>query len=334
MKNSKIIISLLFVLSLISCGTKDTKPIKVNLIAKGKLAETSTELMPAHILAFIRPIEACDKAFIPEVTISRTDLQNEPPFKIEVPKETANSIRNWFGTYDYSNLNDDYTEYLPKLTAGEYLSKVGTNSDVDTFKYGANDAVFYLRSNSNPDSIVKLITQNLNSKKINGSQKIVIVLNGNSGSNGEGTVQDADNEKITASIKSETETANKIKDANDRVTALDEVNKKYSTKTSLDYWAYYELAKNRIEGSKHEEAFAFLKRATELAIAKKEGEILLGRINDDTEKDLKISDPYKRGAWRLTTGHLEQWSAIKEALEHNDIEELSHMAATHEHHEH
>lgn len=174
----------------LSCGSLDKskntmQTLNIKIVTNCEIVGDAKMLLPDRIKKFLYPIECEKKVFIPNVCVSRVDIQDSA-YCIIVPKETANSIRESFGTYDYENLQEDYAEYIPKMQSGEYLSKKSDGSHKD-FIFSTEDLVFYHskeknkahpNSYNNIDSILILIKDYLCDNEIEGNKNIIIVLDG------------------------------------------------------------------------------------------------------------------------------------------------------------
>ncbi len=300
----------------------------ISVIAGTPLSTDTDAPMPNFIKKLLMPIE-CEKiAYIPRIEIMRLDLPNEPELVIEVPLEPANKLRKKFGTYDYNNLKDDYNNYIPNLKSGEYISKEGDTSSVtESFHYSEDDIIYQLPQNSvnrnSIDSIINELKSLLCTNDFSLNTRFYIVLHSKK--------EKEEQMGLAMDIEKETIEALEEPDEHKRESMLKKIYED-GRREAKDYWSYYELAINRIIGKDHNESFACLKKAAELAIQKEEGEILLGRILDDAEKDKKIADKNKRGAWRLIT-HPKQWNPIQAALKMNDGSLLTRINTNKEHHD-
>jgi hypothetical protein len=174
MKSILLLSILLIPIIINSCDQPKIIHFDITIISEGQISENANDLMPEYIKSFVKPITIGNTAYIPDVVVVRKDISGE--YKIEVEKELANKIRNWFGTYKYVNLEDDYNDYLPKLTVGKYLSKKETNNNKKEISITSGDIVYTLPLNTSSNDIVKSIKDVLNSNKNNFSQKFVIFL--------------------------------------------------------------------------------------------------------------------------------------------------------------
>ena len=176
-----------------SCAHKVTKTISISFVANTKLVENAESPMPANIVSFIHPIECGNYVYVPKVTIYRTDLGNDSAFTVEIQKEAANKIRDYFGTYDYNDLKGDYDRYLPELKAGLYLSKTGLpNSTKKPFNYSSSALLFILTDKistisnncyNSSDKIVSVIKNLICNNNFDISKRIIVILDDNNSSN-------------------------------------------------------------------------------------------------------------------------------------------------------
>ncbi len=161
---SRFKLSFLAIILLYSCGDSaktqvdGTQEINVGIVFYKNITGSATDPMPSVIKAFIQPIEGGKIPFVPKVTFYRLDLSKDSSFVFKMPMETANSLRKNFGTYDYSNLKDDYNESLPTLQIGTYLTHLPAAQKLYAFPVLPDDISYHLNMNkdsSTQDSIIK-----------------------------------------------------------------------------------------------------------------------------------------------------------------------------------
>lgn len=129
-----------------SCGT-EIKDYNITILINTNLSESSDEPLPSIIKDFLGPKEDTDNklVFIPKLFVLRNDLNEENKMEIEIPISMENKLRKKMGTYTYVDLKLDYDEFLPKMTAGDFLSKKGnTTNNKNNLKINSKDLVFII----------------------------------------------------------------------------------------------------------------------------------------------------------------------------------------------
>ncbi|MDP2692578.1 MAG: hypothetical protein Q8O88_02975 [bacterium] len=160
--------------------------ITFTLVSDSKLVENQNEPLPSTITELLNPFECKenDTVFIPHITIQRLDIQEEN-YILENPKSLEGKGRSFLGTYSYVDLKNDYEEMIPKMKAGEYLSKPSSKGAPATFNLKKNSLVYYLSDKIDKEKknfkSIKEIRSNIDSllcsKEITPQSQIYIVFN-------------------------------------------------------------------------------------------------------------------------------------------------------------
>jgi hypothetical protein len=178
----KKIFLLLISFFLVCCNNSEMIHYSVEIILRNELSNVNeNDPLPNYITKIVNPIESKDTFYIPDVTIKRLDLPKEEPLKVEVPLIIENKIKKTLGTYDYDNLKEDYTENLPKIICGKYLTTKG-NNESDEKPIQITDAMIYYLNPNNKISVDSTILAYSEQIKMNGGGKIVILIRQNENS--------------------------------------------------------------------------------------------------------------------------------------------------------
>ncbi|WP_298370317.1 hypothetical protein [uncultured Lutibacter sp.] len=135
---------------LTSCET-EMKDYNIIVLANTNLVEGMEEPIPSKIKELLEPKEHPNGkiVFIPKLSVLRNDLSGENKMEIKVPISMENKLRKKMGTYTYVDLKLDYEEFLPKMTAGDFLAKKGNiTNNTNNLKINSNDLVFIISSSN------------------------------------------------------------------------------------------------------------------------------------------------------------------------------------------
>jgi len=157
MKQKQLII-IFIALFLASCGTKEMQDLNIYIVFNKNIPDNPKDPMPDNVKSLLAPIEGEKIVYVPKITFCRLDLSKDSTFTFEMPIDDANAIRKKFGMYDYTNLKDDYDQYLPKLETGRYLTHPAGGNTTYIFQTASDDVVYNLviiDKNSNKDTILK-----------------------------------------------------------------------------------------------------------------------------------------------------------------------------------
>lgn len=132
-----------------SCASSSSHEYQLTIVTSTQLAEKESDLLHDDIKTFLQ-FSFCNDAntiFIPKVYVFRSDLADQNKEEIIVPTGLDNIIKKKMGTYGFVDMQNDYTENLPTMKAGSFLSKKGTKKTTP-YLYKRNALTFELGDNS------------------------------------------------------------------------------------------------------------------------------------------------------------------------------------------